>query len=271
MNVKGKKIYVKGGIAIMTPFFRYQGGGALYETPPVGCEQIECNDQIEGQPCIIIEEKCAPSIFNEYYARTFFSTLYMWAPFFHKAYDDCYTEYQNKIAEIVALTTISNINQQIEKTLLRQVFLGVIAAVDTFVCDTILTKTSSSKESFYTYFQENILAKSSENVKKGKIEALERMWDNNEMGSAEQEVFDNILKVSYSNIETIKTIYKQLFGISICDTDGKMKKHFRTRHLIAHRNGRQKDGELLECTKDDITALVADANAFVMQIVNKLK
>ena len=38
MNIKGKKIYVNGGVAIMTPFFRYQGGGALYDTPPGGCE-----------------------------------------------------------------------------------------------------------------------------------------------------------------------------------------------------------------------------------------
>lgn len=271
MNVKSKKIYINGGVAIMTPFFRHQDAGALYETPPAGCELMECKDQIEGQPCVIIKEDCAPSIFNDYYAKTFFSTLYEWAPFFRKTYNDCYTEYQNKIAEIVELTTISSISPQIEKTLMRQVFLGLIAAVDTFVCDTILTKISGSKESFYTYFQDYILAKCSEETKKEKQEALERMWDNNEMGSAEQKVFDNVLKVSYSNIDIIKVIYKQLFCISICDIGGKMKKHFQTRHLIAHRNGRQKDGELLECTKDDITALVADANAFVKQIVDKLK
>ncbi len=132
MNVKGKKIYVNGGVAIMTPFFRHQDGGALYETPPEGCEQIECKDQIEGHPCIIIKEKCAPSIFNEYYAKTFFTTLHEWAPFFCKTYNDCYMEYHNKIAEIVELTTISSISPQIEKTLMRQVFLDIIAAVDTF-------------------------------------------------------------------------------------------------------------------------------------------
>ena len=45
MNNQGKKIYVNGGIAIMTPFFRYQNAGALWNTPPDGSEQIECDSR----------------------------------------------------------------------------------------------------------------------------------------------------------------------------------------------------------------------------------
>lgn len=96
------------------------------------------------------------------------------------------------------------------------------------------------------------------------------MWNSNEMGDAEQKVFDNVLKVSYSNIDTIKSIYSQLFGISICDTNGKMKKHFMVRHVLAHRNGRKKEGCLYEFSKTEITALIEDANAFVKQIMDKL-
>lgn len=271
MNNRGKKIYVNGGVVIKTSFFRYQDAGASYDTPPEGCEQIECKDQIEGQPCIIIKEDCAPSIFNEYYAKTFFSTLYEWAPFLHKTYNDCYTEYKNNITEISELMAINGISKQVENTLLRQVFISIIAAVDTFVCDTILTRISDDKESFYTYFRKIILDKCPKDMKTKKKEALERMWNKNEMDSAEQEVFDNVLNTSYSNIKTIKELYKLLFGISVYDTDGKMKKHFRTRHLIAHRNGRKKSGEYYNCSKDKIKDLIADANDFIHQIVDKLK
>lgn len=270
LNNKRKRIYVNGGIVIMTPFFRHQDVGCQYDIPPENCEIMECDNQIEGKPCIIIEENCAPSIFNEYYAKTFFSTLYSWAPFFHKTYNDCYTEYQNKIAEIVELTTIANISPQMERNILLHVFLGIIAVLDTFVCDTILTKISCNKESFLTYFQKILLVKCSDQEKKGKEEALERIWNDNEMGSTEQEVIDHVLKESYSNVKTIKNIYKRLFGISICDTGGKMTKYFRTRHLIAHRNGRQKSGESYECTRDVIMKLVTDSNDFVKQILNKI-
>ncbi len=91
--------------------------------------------------------------------------------------------------------------------LLRQVYLGIIAAVDTFVCDTILTKIAGSKESFFTYFQEFILARCNDKESKQKLYALERMWDDNEMGNSEQNVFDNVLKESYSSISRIKTTY----------------------------------------------------------------
>ena len=213
MNKQSKKIYVNGGILIETPFFRHQDAAALYTTPPIGCEQIECLDQIEGQPCIIIREEYAPSIFNDYYAKTFFTALYARAPFLCKTYHDCYTEYQNRITEITELTTISNISHQIEQILLRQVFLGIIAAIDTFICDTILTKISGNKESFYTYFQKNILAKCSPEEKIKKQQALERMWNDNEMGKAEQDVFDNVLRVSYSNIAFL--VFASRY-ISIC-------------------------------------------------------
>ncbi len=97
------------------------------------------------------------------------------------------------------------------------------------------------------------------------------MWDDNEMGNSEQNVFDNVLKESYSSISRIKTTNTKLFGISICDTNGDMNKHFRIRHVIAHRNGRKKDSGLYEFTLRDIDNLINDANGFVKQILDKIK
>lgn len=270
MIKNNKKIYVNGGIVIDTPFFRYNDAKCLCITPPEGCEQIECNSEINGQPCIIITETSAPSIFNEYYAKTFFSTRNEWAPFLRNSYDDCYAEYRQRITDITELSKIQCC-QHTMQILLRQVYLGIIAAVDTFVCGTILTKIAGSKESFFTYFQEFILARCNDKESKQKLYALERMWDDNEMGNSEQNVFDNVLKESYSSISRIKTTYTKLFGISICDTNGDMNKHFRIRHVIAHRNGRKKDGGLYEFTLRDIDNLINDANGFVKQILDKIK
>lgn len=33
---------------------------------------MECDEEVDGCPCINITEEKAPSIFNEYYAKTFF-------------------------------------------------------------------------------------------------------------------------------------------------------------------------------------------------------
>lgn len=96
------------------------------------------------------------------------------------------------------------------------------------------------------------------------------MWDNNEMGDAEQNVFDNVINTSYCNINKINLIYGKLFGITILDTNDIMKKHFEKRHIIAHKNGRNKDGEMEILNKLDIDGLISDANEFVKQIMDKL-
>ncbi len=266
MKNKSKKIYANGGILIKTPFFSYRGGGCQYDEAPKGMEIIECDENIDGYPCIIVDENNAPSIFNEYYAKTGFTTITSWAPFLYKSNEDNYKEYQCRIAEIYELTKIKDISEKTKQILFRQVYMGIVAAVETFVCDTILSEISNSKEAFCNYINNKELYKISDTLKGD----LNRMWDKNEMGNAEQKVFDHVLKESYCDIKKIKSIYKNLLKISICDVNGKMKQYFRKRHLIAHKNGRKKDGEMDILNKSDIDGLISDANEFVKQIMDKL-
>ena len=97
---KSKKIYVNGGIVVETSFFCHGNVGCLYTTPPEGSEKMECDDEVKGQPCIVVTEEKAPSIFNEYYAKTFFSTRYCWADFLRNDFEHDYKDYQSRIEDI---------------------------------------------------------------------------------------------------------------------------------------------------------------------------
>lgn len=264
--MKTKKIYINGGMLIKTPYFRFPNAGAKYEKPPEGAEIMECNEEIEGHPCIVVDENNAPSIFNEYYTRTFLTSIYKGAPFLFKSNEDNYEEYKCRIAEMHELTKIPNISVDIKQILFRQVYLGIVTAVDTFVCDTILSKLSNSKEYFYKYINDKNLCR----VPGPMLEDLNRMWNNNEMGNTEQKVFDCILRTSYCNITRIKQIYLKLFGISIDDINNKMKQHFEHRHLIVHKNGRKKNGEIYTFSEKDINELISETDRFVKQIMDKL-
>lgn len=78
----GKRIYVNGGILITTPFFAYKNAGALYDTPPENSETIAPNAITEtGEPYLEISDEHPQSIFNEYYAKTFFTTQHVFAYF----------------------------------------------------------------------------------------------------------------------------------------------------------------------------------------------
>lgn len=50
-------VYVNGGVAILTPFFQYLDAGALFGMPSEVNDIIEPDEEIEGQPCLIITEK----------------------------------------------------------------------------------------------------------------------------------------------------------------------------------------------------------------------
>ena len=76
----GKRIYVNGGILITTPFFAYKNAGASYDLPPENSEIIEPNTITEtGEPYLEISNEHPQSIFNEYYAKTFFTTQHTFA------------------------------------------------------------------------------------------------------------------------------------------------------------------------------------------------
>lgn len=263
-----KKIYVNGGVAIYTPFFCYKNAGACYKEPPVGTEIMECDDEVDGYPCIKITTEKAPSIFNEYYAKTFFSTLHQWSDFLHKSIQQDYDEYQEKISgimEVLDLLKVATDNQKHE--LIIMAYGNVFTALDTFVADTILTRITHDQNSFLECIScLKLKCEEKEELKK----QIHRMWNENLLGDMEQKVIDNVLKTSFCDIDTIKKFYKKVFHVSIFDKEGKMRKYFHNRHLIIHRNGKRKDGTFIIDSAENIYTLIRDINTFVRQIMTEI-
>ena len=235
-----KKIYVNGGIVIETPFFCHGNVGCLYTTPPEGSEKMECNDEVKGQPSIVVTEEKAPSIFNEYYAKTFFSTRYCWADFLRNDFEQDYKDYQSRIENIKEMLELLEFaSERQKKILLRLAYGNVLTAFDSYVGDTILSKITHSKKSFEAYEKKC--------VKNKDLHArLQKMWNENAMDSAEQEVINKV------------------------DEGNKMAGYFQKRHLIFHRNGKRKDGTYVPESEEEIKDLIDDTNAFVKQINDKI-
>lgn len=261
---KSKKIYVNGGIVVETSFFCHGNVGCLYTTPPEGSEKMECDDEVKGQPCIVVTEEKAPSIFNEYYAKTFFSTRYCWADFLRNDFEQDYKDYQSRIEDIKEMLELLEFaSERQKKILLRLAYGNVLTAFDSYVGDTILSKITHSKKSFEAYGKEC--------VKNKDLHArLQKMWNENAMDSAEQEVIDKVLTTSYCNMKNVNKAYGAVFEITIGDEGDKMAGYFQKRHLIFHRNGKRKDGTYVPESEEEIKDLIDDTNAFVKQINDKI-
>ena len=259
------KVYVDGGILIITPFFKYENAIALYKTPPVGAEIFIPQDKIENEPCLIITEEKAPSIFKEYYAKTFFTTKYSWAPFFSNGTKDCLDFFSTRISEIIKLTALSA-SLEIQQIIYRQSVVSLVASLDTFVSDLVLYRATKDKDSFISVV--NTLNVSA-NKKIDLLTRIIRMWDTNAIDSAEQEVIDFVLRNSYSSLDEIKKFLRLLYAVTIQDNDN-VKNIIKLRHLIAHRNGRKKDGTIITLSKENITDYIRHIDNFVQSIYNMI-
>ncbi|MDD6472217.1 MAG: hypothetical protein PUF62_04175 [Bacteroidales bacterium] len=260
------KVYVEGGILIMTPYFKYKNAGALYAEPPKGSEIITPKQNVEGNPCLVISEEKAPSFFKEYYAKTFFTTKCTFAPFFSNTIDDCFASFMNRINEVRELLERNDVNQPTQQILYRLSIVSAVAALDTLISDLVLYIATKSREAFLkTVKSIGIPAKNNVNL----IERILRMWCDNAIDSAEQEVVDHILRKSYSSMTDIKNTLTLLYDISMPNDDN-MEEIIRARHLIAHRNGRKKDGNMIVFTKEETISKVNRIYDFAFRVKDKI-
>lgn len=267
------KIYVNGGIVIETPFFKYKNAGAKSDIVPEGAEILYPKNEINGEPCLIIREEkdkdgkmrvMAPTFFKEYYAKSFFSTLHSFATFFSNSIDDCFDSFYSKRDELMTLLDKNDVHQATSQTLYRLLIVGIIAALDTLISDVILYKATKDRLSFIKAVDFAV----PQNKKSDVLERIIGMWCDNIIDSAEQDVIDAILKKSYASSKEIKKGIQLMYDVQLPDVKF-IDDYIHYRHLIAHRNGREKNGNYIVFDKNKIHSIIGCVNNYVT-IIYKL-
>ncbi len=255
-----KKIYVDGGILINTRYFTCIEAGCLYSEKPEGAVVIEPTTCVEGQKCLIIDDDHPVSMFNEYYARTFLTALYMGADYLNKSYIDCYNDYCVSIRGVKSILTIQNgQDNDVESALMKMIYVNIITILDAFFCSIILSTIVRDENLFVNYYNQMI----PNNVKLD----LEKHLIVDERGHWEQGIIKEIMQTSYSNAKKIKEVFKAM-GLAIPqDPNGVISQHFHNRHLLVHRNGKLKDGSFFVVKKEMIDSLIGDVDCYVNQIM----
>lgn len=254
-----KKVYVNGSILIKTSDFKYEGAGALYGIPD-GAETIETNDVIDGLPFLVIDDERPQSMFNEYYAKGVFTTLYSWSYYLNSNCQKAYDNFIERKSEIACLLEGSNkLSFQQQELTYKLLLLNVVTLFDAFVCETVVSKITSSKE-YFDAFYEKFYDDLTDNKK--------RHFDKLGRGELEREVLMSQLMKSFANVERVNHIYKIVWNLDfdIC-VDNNLQDWFDWRHRIVHRNGREKDGTYHQFSHDDVKKALEDIDAVVNHIM----
>lgn len=243
----GKKIYINGGILVKTRLFTCRNAVCLCEDIPEGAIVID-PPIYDGSKCLVIDDEHPQSLFNEYYCKTFFSSLYYGIDYLSYSSNECFEEFEAAITESRLLLEVS-VENDLQWTFYKMIYLHTISCLDAFICSLILSKISHDEELFSKYY-----AKMFSSSKKLKLDPL----INSDHTKWEHEVLIEILHTSFCNVKTIKDCFRILGLSSPIRYYDIIMDHFKKRHLLMHRNGRMLEGKRMELNREIVSSATND-------------
>lgn len=260
----GKKIYVNGGILVNTRYYNYRTGyGALFDEQPEGTIFLDPTDEVEGSKCLIIDDDHPQSIFNSYYAKTFFTSLYNGAQYYSNNYSDCFNETAEELREIERiLASITSIDQDTCDSLMKFLYINIVTIIDSFICSIILATIVCDENKFVDYYKKMFSNSDKVKIEEYLLTENRGMWD--------KMVIEKILRTPFENMDNIKKSFGAIGLNKPQDPNGMMAKHFHNRNVLVHRNGKKMDGEKMKVTVEDVRQLLADTRFFIDSIQNSI-
>lgn len=161
-----------------------------------------------------------------------------------------------EIENLEQLFEIEVENSNLRKILLRQIFISIIGAVETYLSDAFINK-ALSKESYLHKFVEN-----NPEFKKQKISLSEIF---NVSRSIEEKAKTIMVGTIYHKLPIVKEMYKQTFNIEFPNIS-EMQKYIAKRHDLVHRNGKTTNGEIVIVNNATISELKNCAVEFVKSV-----
>ena len=258
-----KIIYVNGSIIVDTQYFVPKDIGVGYSEPPVGAIVVEPTDEVEGMKCLLIDDDHPQSLFNEYYAKDGTVSGALAASYVTSSYLNSIHLYKKRIGETIDVIKRASEWPAAEKALLyKMAYVNILTALDAFICYVMLKRSLDDEVLFKDVMYEL--------APKGKKEKWDKLIAEGKDGEWEQDAIQYVQETSLLNIGKIDDVFKKVkFKRLEYDRD-RMNGVFRKRHLLVHRNGRQRDDEEFTVTYEILKNLVDACHTLVGAIFDSI-
>lgn len=167
--------------------------------------------------------------------------------------------FSDEISRLRLLNELIVEDKQALRTLQRQIYIGAITSLETYLLDALVNKVLSTKE-FLTSFISKFDFGDRKITLNQLFEFVER---------AEDIAKEAMLEVRYHNISKVSRIYKAAIGIDFPNI-ATVAKAVATRHDLVHRNGKTKEGNEVKISKDIVATVITDVESFISEINQKL-
>lgn len=169
-------------------------------------------------------------------------------------------KFSEEISDLKKLSELEIIDDNLKLILNRQIFISTIGTMETFLCDAFINLTFDND----VYFKNFVLTHPE--FKQRKFELREIF---NEYENIRETAKKIILDVIYHNLPTVSQMYQDTFKIDFPRIKDVYQEVLK-RHDLVHRNGKTKEGEIVETDTDAIAILINKITDFINEIAVKL-
>lgn len=166
----------------------------------------------------------------------------------------------SEIQNLKELLKVELNNPQLEKTFLKQIYIGGVTAMETFLSDTFVILTLENDDNlrrFVMFFPE--YKKTSFN-----LSDIFEKYD-----SIKDVAKSSMLDIIFHNLAKVKLMYNRTFNIEFPPIN-EVAKCVAVRHDLVHRNGRTKTGTYHILKVDDVMNAIETIDTFVKEIALRL-
>lgn len=169
--------------------------------------------------------------------------------------------FRNSIENLKKLNKTILSSQELNTILKLQIYTGVIGAMETFLSDAMINLTLSDKNLIRNFVE------AYPDFTKQKFDLKDIF---NEYDKIQFTVKNVLLDTIYHDLRKVREMYRSTFKIEFPDLSEPIK-CVLLRHDIVHRNGKSKDGTLLNINTSEVDKTIQIIESFVSSIARSLK
>jgi len=169
-------------------------------------------------------------------------------------------QFNKELNNLKQLNEVDLGNDELQETLRRQIFSGAITCLEDYLSTTLIQEVLNNEDNFKQF------VKTFRDIKNRKFD-LSEIYD--KLDKIRDIVKKELVDVIYHDLPKVKGMYHDTLGIDFPDI-GDLMTAIKTRHDMVHRNGKNKEGEKIEITKDVVIDVIAKVETFVTEIDEKI-
>ncbi|MFZ4799712.1 MAG: hypothetical protein ACOYMA_19620 [Bacteroidia bacterium] len=171
-----------------------------------------------------------------------------------------YNSFETEIQNLKKLNDLEISDPTLQQILIRQVYIGAIGTLETFLSETFINLTANDEDYFKNF------VKSHPDFRQRKFELREIFDQNEKLKDVAKKV---MLDTIYHDLPKVREMYHATFKIDFPEIK-EVFKYVHTRHDLVHRNGKTKENEKVLLSKEIVDEVILKTKDFAEELATKL-